>query len=560
MALASNCFDYGQDAPKNNLQKLQSLSLDDKILYSQVKIREFYIATKGKVYVAYSGGKDSTVLLHLVRSVYPDVPAVFVDTGLEFPEIRNHVKQTENVVWLKPEMSFRQVIQTKGYPVVSKSISHWVDLAQRGQPSGIKQMSMDSRFGGKRYEYLIDAPFKISRDCCDILKKNPSKKYYKETGLCPYIGMLAEESDVRRQAYVMHGENNTDRPIPTSNPLMIWTTKDIWDYIKRFELPYASIYDKGYPRTGCVFCMYGITVDRDRFVRLKATHPDLWAYCMRPIEGGGSRYKGGPGIHWDSYGVRSDQSYPIHGGIRVSRRYYASLTISLVLATVTISLAMIPIWQAVGPMGGDYSDTVDVEYPGMTIEVASSEYPQPRCGIKGSIYAFLTPDDPAVTKLADTLCDSKDIREDTIKVSTWIHKNIRYTADQGIVDHWQPASETIRIGTGDCEDMAILGASIMASSGARVALIAEEGHCLFGVECEPRAYDHAISHNGHIYVPVDSTMSNGVGCSVKPLAVIDSKFQADAIAFAAVLVVAFTAMIIVMVKILKEERRCPERC
>lgn len=244
----------------------------------------------------------------------------------------------------------------------------------------------------------------------------------------------------------------------------------------------------------------------------------------------------------------------------MSRRYYASLTISLALATVTISLAMIPIWQAVGPMGGDYSDTMDVEYPGMTIEVASSEYPQPRCGVKGSIFAFLTPDDPAVTRLADTLCHGTNTRANASVVSTWIHKNIGYLADQGMIDHWQPASETIRIGTGDCEDMAILGASIMASSGANVVLIAEEGHLLFGVECEPRAYDHVISHNGRTYVPVDSTMSNGVGCSVEPLAVIDSKFQADAIAFATVLVVAFTIIIIAMVRILKEERRCPEPC
>ncbi len=88
MSLASNCFDVSQDQPRN-LAKLQKLSLDDKILYSSVKIKEFYIATKGKTYVSYSGGKDSTVLLHLFRSIYPDTPAMFVDTGLEFPEIRD---------------------------------------------------------------------------------------------------------------------------------------------------------------------------------------------------------------------------------------------------------------------------------------------------------------------------------------------------------------------------------------------------------------------------------------------------------------------------------------
>ena len=286
MSLASVCFD-SSDAPATNLAKLQRLSLDDKILYSQVKIKEFYIAMKGKVYISFSGGKDSTVLLHLVRSVYPEVPAVFIDTGLEFPEIREHVKTVENVTWLKPEMSFKRVIEERGYPVISKSISHWTDLAQRGCPSGIKQMSLDSRFGGKRYEYLIDAPFRISRDCCDILKKKPAKKYARETGRAPYIGMLAEEADVRRQSFVMHGENNIESDRPTSNPMMIWTDEDVWEYIRRYELPYSRIYDMGYPRTGCIFCMYGITIDRDRFLKLKATHPKLWEYCMKPKEQGG---------------------------------------------------------------------------------------------------------------------------------------------------------------------------------------------------------------------------------------------------------------------------------
>ena len=286
MSLASNCFDVPNDPP-SNFDKLHNLSLDDKIIYSTAKIKEFWIAVKGKTYVSYSGGKDSTVLLHLVRSIYPDTPAVYVDTGLEFPEIRDMVKMTDNVEWLRPSMTFKNVIEEKGYPVISKTVAHWVDLAQRGQPSGLRQMQMDSRYGCKRYESLVSAPFRVSEKCCDIMKKHPAKEYHDRTGRCPYIGTRADESRIRTQAFMDNGENNLEKAIPSSTPLSIWTEQDVWDYIRRYNLPYSKAYDMGYDRTGCMFCMFGITIDRDRFLKLKATHPTQWAYCMRERERGG---------------------------------------------------------------------------------------------------------------------------------------------------------------------------------------------------------------------------------------------------------------------------------
>ena len=83
------------------------------------------------VYVSYSGGKDSTVLLDIVRKDYPDVKAVFVDTGLEYPEIRSFVKGFENVDWIKPKMTFKQVIEKYGYPFISKEVSGCVDGARK---------------------------------------------------------------------------------------------------------------------------------------------------------------------------------------------------------------------------------------------------------------------------------------------------------------------------------------------------------------------------------------------------------------------------------------------
>lgn len=85
------------------LRQKQSLPLEAKIIMSQRRIREWYEAWEGDVYVSFSGGKDSTVLLHLVRELYPEVPAVFVDTGLEYPEIRQFVRSVDNLECLKPD-------------------------------------------------------------------------------------------------------------------------------------------------------------------------------------------------------------------------------------------------------------------------------------------------------------------------------------------------------------------------------------------------------------------------------------------------------------------------
>ena len=90
------------------LKQMQSLPLEVKILKAQQRIKEWYEAWEGNVYVSFSGGKDSTVLLKLVRELYPDIPGVFLNTGLEYPEIVEFVKTKENITWLKPKMTFNK--------------------------------------------------------------------------------------------------------------------------------------------------------------------------------------------------------------------------------------------------------------------------------------------------------------------------------------------------------------------------------------------------------------------------------------------------------------------
>ena len=293
-----------------DLKVMQQWDLEQKIAVSLTRIAEFYSKFPHKIYVSFSGGKDSTVLLDLVRRLYPDTPAVFVDTGLEYPELREFVKTIDNIKWIKPKINFRKVIETYGYPIISKEVSLKIKETRK-KPNGYAAQSFDinspkiQKYGLRYYlgkwKYLLDSPFLISNECCNIMKKYPSKQYEKETGNKPIIGTMACESQVRTTIWKKQGCNAFNNKRPTSQPLSFWTEQDILKYIVKYNLSYAPVYGEilqdnngryyttKCDRTGCVFCMYGCHLEKEpnRFQRLKQTHPKLWDYCMRPWKDGG---------------------------------------------------------------------------------------------------------------------------------------------------------------------------------------------------------------------------------------------------------------------------------
>lgn len=272
------------------------------------RIRDWYEHFDGQVYLSFSGGKDSTVLKHIVDSLYDDVPSVFVNTGLEYPEIRQFALKQKNVVRVNPKLKFYDVLQKYGYPVISKEQSQYIHDYRITKSEHVKQVRWygHTSNGGHRlfgkisecWKYLVNAPFKISDRCCYFLKKEPCKRYEKETGRKPITAQMACESLLRRAQWLKNGCNAFDVKRPMSNPMSFWTEQDVLQYILDKNLPYCSevygeiVRDKNgllrttkVQRTGCIFCMYGVQNETypNRFQKLKKTHPKQYEYCMNEL-------------------------------------------------------------------------------------------------------------------------------------------------------------------------------------------------------------------------------------------------------------------------------------
>lgn len=282
---------YEQLHAIQQLQQRQSLPLRAKIVMSQNRIKQWYEYWDGLVYISFSGGKDSTVLLDLVREIYPEVPAVFCDTGLEYPEIRAFVRTFDNVTWLRPAMNFRETLTKYGYPVISKEQAKYIREVQRGTTEYMRNKRLHGKNGSRtgmisyKWQYLINAPFKVDERCCDVMKKRPMHQYFRQTGRYPYIGTMAGESSARQQVYIRYGCNAFNTRNPMSRPLTFWNEPDVWAYLREHNLPYSRIYDMGEDRTGCMFCMFGVHLEKppNRFQRMQKTHPKQWDYCMNKL-------------------------------------------------------------------------------------------------------------------------------------------------------------------------------------------------------------------------------------------------------------------------------------
>lgn len=297
------------------LKQKQSLPLEAKIMLTQKRVEEWYKHWDGQIYLSFSGGKDSTVLKHIIKNTpgVHNVPSVFFNTGLEYPEIQEFVRNQDNVTIIRPEKTFKEIIDEYGYPIISKEVSETILYARRSIQSGkTKYIFALNKLEGtavcpltgklsiyncSKWKYLLDAPFKISNECCKFLKKSPAKKYSKETNRKPITATMACESRLRTSQWIQHGCNGFNMKSPISNPMSFWVEQDVLQYITEYKIPYCEIYgeiqkDKNgkyfttkWDRTGCMFCMFGVHLEKtpNRFQLMRESHPKLYKYCMEKL-------------------------------------------------------------------------------------------------------------------------------------------------------------------------------------------------------------------------------------------------------------------------------------
>lgn len=279
------------------LKELQSLPLPFKVEVSLQRIREFYEHMDGKVYVAFSGGKDSSVLLHLVRSIYPDALGVYGNTGIDLPSIKSLVHSTPNVKILPPLKTFGRVLKEDGLVYPSKIVAKIIKDARKGKNYAVHYLKGEHKDGTpsdyKRanfchWAHLVDVDVPISDMCCYYLKEGPMLKFERDSGLRPYVGIRATESTRRRDAWLRTGCNSFDKGKEKSKPLSFWNEQDILEYIVQEHIPLADAYGDivrmltgelrttKESRTGCMFCPIPLAHGDNRLPAVKSVAPKMY--------------------------------------------------------------------------------------------------------------------------------------------------------------------------------------------------------------------------------------------------------------------------------------------
>lgn len=263
--------------------------LDLYVTKAMHRIEDLYYKTGGACYLSFSGGKDSTIVLALIKlceelGTIPEnaIPAVFVDTKIELGATADFVKwvKTEyygNVQIIKPEMLFPHVLERFGKPAISKLKSELIKRWRKNpEMKSVQYLTSNDKSGKYRNSKLANKYFhflhkdfdiKISNECCEQMKKKPFKKYAKQNSMLGYMsGLRIAEGGVRAINVVQRGGNictkiKKDGYIEKS-PIIDWTDEICEFFVEAYNVPLSRAYTEyGATRTGCFCCPFALDIE-----------------------------------------------------------------------------------------------------------------------------------------------------------------------------------------------------------------------------------------------------------------------------------------------------------
>lgn len=290
------------------------MGIDEKVIIAIHRIEDLYLKTGGCCYISFSGGKDSTVVLALIKMcsdlVIPEnsIPAVFSDTGLELGATRDFVKWVKdnwygNVQVIRPKKDFNWCLKNEGKPLKSKIKSDLLGRYKKNPIEGTVSwtyLALVQAPNGKQYGktkladkdmHMVHPSFDIkpSNKCCKILKKEPFKQYGKEfegyiTGIRMSEGGVRELNAKKRE--MENGKLCTTykgKQI-VKMPIIDWTDDDIEQFIEKYNVPLSKAYTEyGMKRTGCFLCPYSRKLKNDLEVLYKY-EPNRYKAAMHWLE------------------------------------------------------------------------------------------------------------------------------------------------------------------------------------------------------------------------------------------------------------------------------------
>lgn len=233
--------------------------IDEVEFYLEDLESKFKKINPKEYYLSYSGGKDSHFLYWFIKERLhdSDIQIVGVNTYMEHHEILQRIKKNCDVV-LIPKLKPMEIKEKYGSPCFSKSQDYFIEAIQKGS----KAPSILERFYGnstswhnvskKAREYVLSGKaHRISPKCCKYLKKEPFRKYEKETGKKAILGVRSSESKMRASQY-----KSCFTKDKKFTPIHDLTDELLEKIIKKYNIEVPDVY-KYVTRTGCMGCPYG---------------------------------------------------------------------------------------------------------------------------------------------------------------------------------------------------------------------------------------------------------------------------------------------------------------